>query len=377
MGVETRGLINLFVLNLTVVHGINEIYTGYTLVYFIPRFDNGKIYKYGLVWILIISGLITSTYYFLQNEMRQYTLHLLLLSIILSWHSFNTVFLLAKEKIRAFNLLNFSQPLLLGSCLSFLIFVQGQRDLESYIIAFYVSLLVVLSISTVFVIRLLNISADHIKMPYHFSSILQNGTYNQLASLSHIFSNRFNFYLLGNNVLVGLFGNASSLAESIWLISSSAAPIVLTKISNSKQQSNNAPMTLLIAKICFLLSLGFSILLLLIPNTLFIKALGQDFSDVKWLMLNLSPGILFISFATIISHFYSGVGNQKILLIANLSGLFITLSASYFLIKQFGLSGACYATNLSYFVAAMILTMKFMRDHHYSLLDLFSVKRLG
>jgi O-antigen/teichoic acid export membrane protein len=212
-------------------------------------------------------------------------------------------------------------------------------------------------------------------VPYRFLSILKNGFYNQLASLSHVFSNRFNYYLLGNNLLLGVFGNASSLTESIWLISSSAAPIILTRISNSDDHQNNATVTFSVAKICFLVSVLFSILLLVLPNELFVYLLGKDFSHVKWLMLNLCPGILFISFATIISHFYSGKGNQKILVIANVCGFIATLATSAFLIGKYALLGACYATNISYFVASVILTYQFMKDHHLSLSELFRLNK--
>jgi O-antigen/teichoic acid export membrane protein len=374
MGGEVRGQINLFVLNLSVIHGVNEIYSGYTLVYFIPRFNVRKLYSHGLLWLLFFSILISLLYYLLQVQMQDQFLHLFILSFVLSLHSFNTVFLLAKQKIKQYNGINFLQPFILLAILFVLLFIYKKNTFSSYLIALYGSFIPSLIISTYFVSKIVKKSMEA-SQPYHFLAILKNGFYNQLASLSHVFSNRFNYYLLGNNMLLGVFGNASSLTESIWLISSSAAPIILTRISNSEDSQNNAAITFSVAKICFLVSVLFSIFLLVLPNGLFIYLLGKDFSHVKWLMLNLCPGILFISFATIISHFYSGRGNQRILVIANVCGFIATLTTSTFLIGRYDLLGACYATNISYFVASIILTYQFMKDHRLSLSELFRINK--
>jgi hypothetical protein len=121
MGGEVRGQINLFVLNLSVIHGVNEIYSGYTLVYFIPRFDVRKLYSHGLVWLLFFSLLISLLYYLFQAQMQDQFLHLFILSFILSLHSFNTVFLLAKQKIKQYNGINFLQPFILLAILFILL----------------------------------------------------------------------------------------------------------------------------------------------------------------------------------------------------------------------------------------------------------------
>jgi hypothetical protein len=44
LGGEIRGEITLFVLNIAIIQIVNEIYTGYTLVHFIPKFSFKKLY---------------------------------------------------------------------------------------------------------------------------------------------------------------------------------------------------------------------------------------------------------------------------------------------------------------------------------------------
>jgi O-antigen/teichoic acid export membrane protein len=102
--------------------------------------------------------------------------------------------------------------------------------------------------------------------------------------------------------------------------------------------------------------------------------LGHDYALAKSIMLALSPGILCISFSTIISHYFSAIGNQRLIAIANFSGLFITIVSSYFLISKYQIFGACYATVLSYFVASLVLTGMFMKENKLSFLSLFKFK---
>jgi O-antigen/teichoic acid export membrane protein len=205
--------------------------------------------------------------------------------------------------------------------------------------------------------------------------IIENGFYNQLANLCHILSNRYSFYLLGNTILVGIYSSATSLIESVWIISGSVSPIILTFIANEKDPANNAKITLLLAKICFLLSLVCVVVLYFIPREFFVFLLGEDFIHVKTVMMYLSPGILLISFATIISHYFAGLGKQKILLVANSCGLLTTITVSHYLISRDQLLGACYAACLSYFVATIILVAFFLKENKFSLIDLIRFKK--
>ena len=103
--------------------------------------------------------------------------------------------------------------------------------------------------------------------------------------------------------------------------------------------------------------------------------LGEDFIHVKTVMMYLSPGILLISFATIISHYFAGLGKQKILLVANSLGLLTTICFSHYLISKDQLLGACFAAFLSYFVATVILVGFFLKENKFGFLDLLRFKK--
>lgn len=378
LGSDVRGQVSLLILNIAIIQVINEIYTGYALVYFIPKFSLKKVYLRGIFWTIactiICAIILVLLFVWFDIGIREHWIHLVLLSFIIILHSFHMVIILAKEKIKEYNFLNFLQPALLLSALLIVFFYFKLKTADSYIIALYVSFSVSIILSSIQVFRIFKNQSHDLQL-FEPSNIIKNGFYNQLANLSHMLSNRYNFYLLGNTILVGIYSSSSSLIESVWIISGSVSPIILTYIANSKDSTNNARITFLLSKICFLLSLFCVIILYFIPREFFVYLLGEDFIHVKTVMLYLSPGILFISFATIISHYFAGLGKQKILVTANGFGLLATICTSHYFVSRYQLLGACYATTISYFVAATILVIVFMKQNNFGLLDLLRFKK--
>lgn len=373
LGGDVRGQVSLLVLNIAIIQAVNEIYTGYALVYFIPKYSLKKIYQTGFVWTMFCSIILSVVFFVFKIGIRDQWIHVTCLSLIIILHSFHGVIILAKERIKMYNFLNFFQPALLLLILMIEIFYFDVKTVDSYIIALYISFLSSIIFSSFEVISIFK-RLEHLLPNFDSKMIIKNGFYNQLANLSHMLSNRYNFYLLGNTVLVGVYSSATSLIESVLIISSSVAPIILTYIANKKDESKNVRITFLLSKLCFLLSLGCVLVLLIIPSEFFTYLLGKDFTSTKTVMLSLSPGVLFISFSTIISHYFSGLGKQRLIAIANFSGLFTTIVSSYFLVKNFQLLGACYAACLSYFVASVILVVLFMKENKLSFLSLFKLK---
>lgn len=373
LGGDVRGQVGLLLLNIAIIQAVNEIYTGYSLVYFIPTHSLKKVYSNGLIWILICTGLLSFVFAVFKIGLHEQWIHVSVISFIVILHSFHGVIILAKERIRMYNFLNFFQPAVLLMVLVIEIFVFGKKNVDSYIIALYVSFLASLLISALQIISIFNHLAGKLS-DFNSKQIIQNGFYNQLANLSHFLSSRYSFYLLANTTLVGIYSSASPLIESVLIISSSAAPVVLTYIANKRNVALNVQLTFLLSKMCFLLTLCFVLILFFVPAEFFSYLLGKDFSSTKLVMLTLSPGVLFISFSMIISHYFSGLGKQKQIALANFSGLIITILSSFFFIPNFQLLGACYATSLSYFTASAILVCLFMIENKLSFASLFTLK---
>ena len=327
LGGDVRGQVSLLILNIAIIQAINEIYTGYALVYFIPRFSLKKIYQNGFLFSVLCTILCSLLFFSISffsekqwaHEIKGQLLHITILSFLIIIHSFHGVVILAKEKIRLYNFLNFFQPAFLLMVLSINIFILKNNTIMSYIIALYISFATSLAFSSYGIYTIFKNNFKETSL-FNAGLIFKNGFNNQLANLSHMLSNRYNFYLISSNALVGVFSTSTTLIESVLIISSSAAAIILTHIANRKEEASHVRITFLLSKICFVLSAFAIFVLLFIPSDFFNFLLGKDYSLTKPIMLALAPGILFISFSTIISHYFSGLGKQRLIAIANFFG---------------------------------------------------------
>lgn len=378
LGSEVMGRVNLLILNIAIIQIINEIYTGYALVHYIPLRPLRELFKTGLIWTVCCVTLLNLLFYVVDKFVidiyeQELFFHCFFLSGIIILNSFNCVIILGKEKIKIYNIILVLQPVVLCSVLVAGIMTYRTHTVYTYIYALYpaVILPLIISLSTVFKL----IRTDN--TPYKGDgNIFATGFLNQLGNLAHTLSNRFNYYMISSFALLGVYSNATSLIESVWLIGNSFAPIVLTRVANSDDYNAYGRTVLICSKISLVLSALVVLLIALLPEVFFTYFLGTDFVGVKAIMLALSPGILCISFSVIISHYFSGRGIQKIQLWANYSGLLVTLTLSHFMIDRYGMMGAAYAATASYFMQALILSLIFFKKNGFSLTELFSVKDL-
>lgn len=374
LGGEIIGQISLLIVNITIIQIINEIYSGYALVHYIPKLPINKLYSTGLIWTISCVLILNFIFWLLQIGNESLAIHCAILSFAIILNSFHYVILLGKERIRIYNLLLTLQPVILLSSILVHIFILNQKTVFAYVYSLYPAYFIPLIFSTLAIIPILKTQNDD-DNPINTLSILKTGFVNQLGNLAHTLSNRYNYYFIGSNLLVGLYSNATSLIESVWIIGGSITPILLSKVANSKDETNYSVITLLFSKLSFLISLICVCILVIIPNEVFTFILGKDFSHIKTIMLYLSPGILFISFSVIISHYFSAKGIQKVQLIANLSGLLITLALSQYMISHYKLPGACVVATSAYFIQSLVVTSFFLKQHQFNISALFSIKQ--
>jgi O-antigen/teichoic acid export membrane protein len=372
LGVNTRGEVSLFVLNIANIQIINEIYTGYSLVYFVPRFNLKKLFLNGLLWSFLAISASNLIFFLLNKEIAGFEWDMFFLSLMIILNTFNLVIILSKENVKLYNFLCVLQPLLLLSGIAFFTLYLKEFTFDAYVYPLYISFVPSFIISTIAVIRYL--SAEDNRTDFSLRSVLDNGFFCQLAGWFHIQVNRFSWYIFSIPALVGLYSAASSLIESVWIISSGITPIVLSRISNTGDTDFNRAITITLAKVAFVLSCVSVVILWFIPSEWFTYALGKDFSQTKNIMLWLSPGVLCISFSTVISHYFSGLGKLRFIAACNFTGFVCAVALAYFLIDRYSLTGAAIAANVGYFVSSMGLFFGFALRNKLSILEFFNIK---
>lgn len=372
LGVSSRGEISIFILNIAIIQIINEIYTGYSLVYFIPKFDLKKLYFFGLIYTLIFCSLSNVVVVFLDKQVPGYGWLGYIVSFLIIVNTFNCVLILGKEKVKLYNFLNLLQPLLLLLGLVFSLIVLKEFTFNAYIFPLLLSFVVAFVFSTFIVLNFDFKKSD--QKTFDLKPIIINGLLCQAAVLMHIFCNRYSYYLLPSTSKVGLYSSASSLIESVLIIANGISPVLLARVANTGNTVRASEMTLSLSKASLIFSFCAVLVIFLLPEDFFIYLLGNGYIGIKRLMMLYSPGILMVSFFGIISHYFSALGKLKLILICNSFGFVISLITAPLLIKKYDMDGAAYTVNLAYIAVAIAISVAFFITNKLKFIRLFNFK---
>ncbi|MCW3078246.1 MAG: hypothetical protein JWO32_2855 [Bacteroidetes bacterium] len=373
LGISSRGEIGILILNISIIQIVNEIFTGYTLVYFIPKYDLKKLYVAGIIYTLLACSLSNALFYVLKKHIPNYEGLSYVISFVVIVNTFNCVIILGREKILLYNFLNLVQPLILLAGIFYSTRVLKVYTLNAYVWPLLVSFVVAFLVSFIMVLRLLSLKEK--EKIFLLKPILVNGLLCQLAVLMHIFCNRYSYYLLESNSDVGLYSSASSLIESVLIISNGIAPVLLARVANDGDNERSRNMTLSLAKASFILSVFCVLIIALIPNSFFVFLLGAGFEHTKNTMMMYSPGILMLSFAGIISHYFSAIGKLKIILLCNSLGFVCAMILAHLLIEKYQLAGAALSADVSYSVLTLSLCVAFFVMNKFKFKNLFTVRQ--
>ena len=371
-GISTRGEISIFILNITIIQLINETYTGYSLVYFIPKFNLKKIFIIGIIYTLIFTSLSNLIIVFINKQIIGFEWMGYIISLIIIINSFNSVLILGKEKVKLYNFLNFLQPFLLLLGVLIYIFILNYNSISAFVFPLFFSFAISFVISFFYAQKLVFFDLSFTN--YEFKPIIINGIICQASTLMFILGNRYSYYLLPSSSKIGLYSTASSLIESILIISNGISPILLARVANLGDTKQSSKITLSLSKISLIISSIAVIIIFIIPETLYLKILGNEFIGIKRLMMLYAPGILMISFFGIISNYFSALGKLKLILFCNSFGFIITLIFTPILIKKYDVAGAAYSVNLAYLAVSIAIGVAFFLTNNIKLKQLFSFK---
>jgi len=276
--------------------------------------------------------------------------------------------LIGKEKIVTSNYIGLIQPVLIILSLGVFFFILDWKDIWAYITGLYISFIISLIISYIYVIKLVGplkiISAGE------FFKIIQEmfryGILNQVAHITQMMSFRMSFYFLDRfhgESAVGVYSNGISLAESVWLIAKSISLVQYSRIANSNDRNYSQKLTVQLSKASAFLSLIILIPLVLFPSSFYEIIFGSGFSGVKEVIWSLSLGVIIYNFSILLGHYFTGTGRYHINAIASSAGLVVSLILFFTLIPRYDITGAGIATSVSYLFTTIILLIIFIKDN--------------
>ena len=335
-----------------------ELLAGSGLVYFTPRKKLSTLMLVSHSWIIVAIALYALAFWLLSyfpdtfdNIVPQgYAKITLLMVLVYSFHNFNLNIFLGKEKVHLYNWVFSIQIVTQIAVMCLLLFVFHITDAH----AFIYSLLSGYSIATItgfcFLLPMVKKEGfDSIKVTV--KEMFSYGTIIQLSTLVSTLNKRLSMFLLKQHwgdERVGVFSSGTQITEGVKIIGNSLALVQFSALSNMTDRKEAVKLTLRFIKIAVLFTFLALAVIVLLPTSFYEWVLSKEFSEIKHVMLYMSPGIIFLAAHTILAHYFSGTGQPKYNLYASITGLCFTIPSTLLLVKPFGIDGAAISSSITF-----------------------------
>lgn len=367
LGAEGKGEQGILIATISFVLLFDNIVGGATVVYLTPRLKLKSILIVSYAWSLLVSLFAFLILYLFNFVPHQYLMSVAILSGISSMTSINSSILIGKEEIWKSNILSLFIPLVTIGVVLILFLFLGKVEIESYVLALYVSYLVVFLLSLYFLTIWLD-KGDTISLPEltsSFVSMLKFGSQNQLAHVFQLMNFRLSYYFLESfwgSSEVGIYSNGVSLIESIWMISGSITLYQYSRIVNTTDSKYAIEITETLTRFAMLIALLVIIPIVLLPSGFYTWIFGPDFKDLNKVIILLAPGVWVFNYSLIIGHYFSGTGRYYINSIASGVGFVIIIPAILILVPSYHYVGAAISASLSYVCTSLVVLWYFKKS---------------
>ncbi|MFP4469079.1 MAG: polysaccharide biosynthesis C-terminal domain-containing protein [Bacteroidales bacterium] len=372
LGPEGKGQQGLIIATIAYVLVFANLMGGATIVYLVPRFAWSLILVPAYLWTLFTGLVFYAVLHFTGLVQPQFILHICLLSVISGFAAINSSILIGKEKIASANMVSLLQPFLIAASLALFFFVMGQATIQSYLLSLYIAFGGSFFLSLFYLKKFTGKYSLHGIGSYFgvISKLARYGVLNQLAHIFQLLSFRMSYYWLNqlySEAEVGVYSNAISIVESVWLISRSISMVQYASIVNTDDRDYSRRLTISLSKIAFFISFVLLGILVLLPSQFFVFIYGEGFGEISTVIRSQAPGILFFSFALVGGHYFSGTGKYHVNTLASLAGLLISVVLFWLMIPALGMTGAGWATSISYTFTAIVVMIFFLSESGLSL----------
>jgi O-antigen/teichoic acid export membrane protein len=370
LGVEGLGTVGLFVLIITIVILISNLICG-SIIYFSSRLNISNLTINAYLWSLIsvlLFWIVNQLYPLIEASLEK---HLYLLAFMQSGMSIHQYLLLGSEKIKLHNILSTLQSVItLLALVTFYYFIENQ-SIFAFINSLYLSYGLTWFLGVVFTVRQLpkvgvrSLRSDF-KASFHY------GFFAQAANTFQLLNYRISYFFLdaiSGRAALGMYTAGVQLSEALLMPGRSIATVQYARISRRKKEVYARRITILFMKLSFLITLVGTAVLVAIPAEFFGFILGEDFTQVKPILWAMSFGIIALSAVIVLSHYFSGTGQQKMNSLSALIGLILTLLGCLILIPQYGALGAALSTAISYCGMFLFLFYLMVKDKKNKAID--------
>ncbi|PLX03220.1 MAG: hypothetical protein C0595_07895 [Marinilabiliales bacterium] len=358
IGSEGYGIIGLVIVSVSIIQIFVDLLGGGTLIYFTSRKNHISLLLVSYSWIIIVISLftigLTAFEFFFPNQYSEFIpkgqkSSVILLATIGAFMLTHYNILIGIGKIKQYNIAFSIQLLSLVSSFLYFLFIAENTDFTSYLNALTISYVVGLFCSLI-VFKYIE-KGDELNTNEVIKEMLNFGFVSQIANGFHILNKRISFYFINafsGLSSLGVYNAGIQLSEGLKLIGQSISLVQYSEISKSRDKQYAVTITIKLMKLAVLLTFIALFVLLIMPVEVYEYLFTKEFDGIKLIIIAISPGVLALSANTIFSHYFSGLGNPKISLWANMIGFIFTIIFAIVLIPVFGLVGAALTSSISY-----------------------------
>ncbi len=360
-GAEGRGIIALFIADLSLISIFTNIFTGSSVSFYLSKFGASKLATQGYLWTFIVSAVAGVIVLLTGNS--QIALYLFIGAALSGFIAFHNSLFLGGQKISYYNIITVIQPALLLGFMVGVHFIFPSLKQNAYFLAVILSYSVVLIVCRMMTGKTTgkltpSLDKETIKKSFAF------GWQTELSNLLQFFNYRLSYYLLNlfiGTTSVGIFSIGVTISEAIWIISKSISLVQYSNVIKQGDTTDSRKETITVSKYSFYITILCLLILFCLPKELFGFIFGAEFTDVKKILILLAPGILTISVSNVIGNYFSAIGKLKILIIKSGIGLLATIVLSFLLIPRLEITGACIVNSSAYIISSCVLFIWFYR----------------
>lgn len=368
LGASGRGEQSLIITLISFIIIITGLIGSSTLSYQLQRKPFYALMIPSFLWVVGVVLLCYVLLPFSSLVPGGYRLDVCALSLLLSLLNMNNTVLISHQRINASNLLGLIQVLVTVGVLIIGYVLLKASGLRVYILALYTGYGSALAVSF-FLTRSYYRNAGMVPWAQWLAALRQLavlGAYNQVAIFTQLLSFRLSYYLLNawyGKEEVGIYANAVSVAESLWLIGRSIGTVQHAKIVNTHDAVASLALTGQLNRINLAVSVALMLVLSAVPGSWYRILFGEEFQHINRIIWSLGPGIVFFGIALILGYYFSSTGRHFVNAIASMAGLIMTLIAGYILIPRLGSYGAGMTASLSYGLTALVVYGFYLREY--------------
>ncbi|TCS83362.1 flippase [Tepidibacillus fermentans] len=375
LGADGQGKYALITLLSTLLFTFFNLGVGVSSAYYIGqgKVKLSSIYKTNNISALVLGaisffvGLVVIFFFheqFFSGISQSYLLLTLLILPILFMNQFIQTVFQGVEDFISYNVIGLLNQLtiLLVSILLIVVFDFG---INGAVFAFLFGQVITYIVSVYLAKKRLSLGIKDGEFSYsYFKDSLTYGIKAHLSNVMTFLNYRVSMLIISyfiNPAAVGIYNNAVSIAERIWIFSTSISLVLFPRISSYKKEEERNALTSIVSRNVLLLSVFIGVVFYLLSDFIILLLFGKEYISGSMALKLLLPGIILGSTTRIISNDLSGRGKVEINMYTSFITVALNIVLNLIMVPRLGINGASLASTITYGMDFFIKVILFKR----------------